>query len=630
MKARKNSDMFVDAARQAVRKAGWSPHYDLEIHDSNSPIEAERVRYGYRADKVRLVRPPDLQNQVTRAAELLGKAESGGPEKLFYDVVASRVFLQIGSFKVCPFSVYDYYDIREACTDGLRSAGANEAEVINFTVPVTSFFIASVVSAVYGIEGPDPESFRCGWPLDHIVSSVASETTLQTYVALYANVQLRLWSNNEKLNSVLRMRFPHPFDVLEFETDRGVAIMLDTFEYSGSGQDGLAWNNEDDSIQEFIVNELKYNWRGWPIKAFQWAEMIAPYIIADQQGRQLPQQRLNAGGHRNRPSRDAITRREMVRSAFPQDMQDSPRLNDQPQIQVPGVPFEPFGHRLINSPRFRRRLMQIGLGLGRPIHTMDFETLDILYRSRATEVKIESEVVRKRSLAFDIAYISREELGSDFPSFDCIDWGATRIFGHGPPKLYQKKIPVTYETPAKLEMASFPDILFIIDSSGSMRWNPRGGTGPYDSLLRAIYSVFNFLERHNKAQYMKFGVVNFSGTTMATPWHSFVDLNEVKKSLFQYQGGGTKLDCAVVRQIVQASTDRFLCLMVTDAQISNAQEVFTTIQLMSGSGNGFAFVQIGRPSPLSEQFQTAGFDVHVISDHRQLEGLCLDYARKLW
>jgi len=247
LKETKNKDLFTDAAQQAVRKAGWSPRFDLEICNPDSPTVERQVHYGYRADKVRLVRPPDLQNQVTKAADLLGEARWGRQEDLFYDVVASRVFLQIGSFKICPFSVYDYYEIREACADGLRSAGANEPGVINFTIPVTSFFIASV----------------------HIVSSIASETSLQTYIAIYTNVQLRLWSDNQKLTDVLRMRFPHPFDALEFETDRGVSILLDTFQYTGIGHDGLTWfDDEDDSVQEFIVNELKYNWRSWPIKAF--------------------------------------------------------------------------------------------------------------------------------------------------------------------------------------------------------------------------------------------------------------------------------------------------------------------------------------------------------------------------
>jgi len=261
---------------------------------------------------------------------------------------------------------------------------------------------------------------------------------------------------------------------------------------------------------------------------------------------------------------------------------------------------------------------------------MGFEALDALYRSRVTKVEIESEVTRKKGTAFEIAHLSREELGATMPGFSNIDWGATRIAPKGGLQLYEKKIAITDRTPVTLERGGFPDLLFIIDSSGSMNWDPKAGSGPYDSLLRAVYSVLHFLERHNKAQYMRFAVVNFSGTTVKTPWLLFAELRKVKELLFRHEGGGTTLDCAMVRRIVEASPDRFLCLLVTDAQISNATDVFSTIKAMTDKGHGFVLIQIGRPSPLTQQVQKAGLAAHVIQDHTQLEGLCLDYARKTW
>jgi len=260
---------------------------------------------------------------------------------------------------------------------------------------------------------------------------------------------------------------------------------------------------------------------------------------------------------------------------------------------------------------------------------MDYDTLDALYRSRVAKVEIESEVTCRKGMAFEITHVAREELDS-FPGFNNIDWGATRVTTDKKLQLYEKKIPITDQTPTKREIAGFPDLLFIVDSSGSMKWDPRGGTGPYDSLLRAIYSVFNFLEKHNKAQYMRFAVVNFSSTTVKTPWLAFAELRRVKESLFKYQGGGTKLDCDTIRQIVNASGDRFLCLMVTDAQISNVTDVFNTVKMMADRGHGFVLVQIGQRSPLFEQARKAGLAAHVINDPGKLEGLCLDYARKTW
>ena len=71
-------------------------------------------------------------------------------------VVASRVYMSAGSYKICPYSAYDYAGILEAAADGLRSARASEAEVAEFAQPVASFFIASVVAGVSAVAGPDP------------------------------------------------------------------------------------------------------------------------------------------------------------------------------------------------------------------------------------------------------------------------------------------------------------------------------------------------------------------------------------------------------------------------------------------------------------------------------------------
>jgi hypothetical protein len=625
---KEHADIFAKAARLAVKRAGWSPRYDLEILRPDRT--ARQTRYGYRADKVRLLDSPDLLSQVTAALGACGDLGLGNARDVSYDVVASRVYLQVGSFKVCPYSLYDYHEILDACADGLRSAGANEREVIDFTVAVTSFFIASVVSGVYAVEGPDPTGFRRGWPLDHLVSSVAGATSLRAYVALYANIQMRLWSDNWKLAQALKSRFAHPFDTIEFETDRGVSILLDTFEFVGAEEDGLAWR-DDQEQSEIIISELKYNWRNWPIKAFQWAEMMAPYVIGDQEGRQLPPRSQHIPGRGStRPSDEAQERRNQVRTENTQAIQGLPWLDESGYRQVAGLPAEPYGELLVRDTQFRDRLLNIGIGAGRSPRVMSFEVLDALYRGRAEEVEIESQVTRKTGMAYEIAHMAREEVGPFLPGFNNIDWGATRIDPDGKLQLYEKRIPVTDQTPAKLDKAGFPDLLFIIDSSGSMGWNPRAGTGPYDSLLRAIYSVFDFLEKQHKAQYMKFAVANFSATTLKTPWHPFAELRKVKELLFRHQGGGTKLDCGIIRQIASTSQDRFLCLMVTDARIGNSAEVLNAVSMMANRGHGFVFIQIGRPSPLTEQISQAGLPMHVINDHRQLQGLCLEYARKTW
>ena len=625
------ANAFSQAARRAVIKAGWSANYDLEILGSNRSSPAQSVRYGYRADKVRLQDSPDLPRQVEKAATFLNLPNLGEPQELLYDLVATRVFLQIGGYNVCPYSVSDYYEILEACADGLRSAGANEVDVHKFTIPATSFFIAAVVAGVYGIEGPGPATFRRGFPLDHIVASINKNSSLPAYSALYANVLMRLWSDDPELATALRRFYPSPFDTLEFETDRGIAILVDSYEYVGHTKDGLAWLNNGRTGQD-VVSELKYRWRQWPLKGFQWAEMLAPYLIDHLDSQRPPQQPPTTDNNDERPSDRASERRRSVSPtnvSRPQEFLDN---SEEPWIVIPQTPEDPFGTRMADDPQFRELVMQAGIGHGKnPLDIFfSFDTLNTLYRSRIAEVNIESQHTRKRANQFEIGHLTNEKIDSATPSLNHIDWGATRMDSNKKLTLFTKQIPVTDNIPGAMEVWGLDDLLFIVDSSGSMIFDPKAGAGQYDSLVRAVYSVFDFLEQEKKGQHMRFAMVNFSGTTLRTPWVGFSELRKIKELLFRHQRGGTVLDCDVLQQVIDDSSDRFLCLMITDAAISNANAAMTAIRKMQNQGHGFVLLQIGKPSALSKEVEKIGLPVHIIAQHQKLKGLCLKYANKTW
>jgi len=163
-----------------------------------------------------------------------------------------------------------------------------------------------------------------------------------------------------------------------------------------------------------------------------------------------------------------------------------------------------------------------------------------------------------------------------------------------------------------------------------MAWNPRAGSGAYDSLLRAFYSVLCFLERQQKAQYMRYAAINFSGTTLKTPWKTYAEIAEIKKLLFRRQGGGTVFDPTSLDRLVQVSNDSVFSLMVTDGQIKNADAVLERAVAMTANGHHFVLIQIGKETPLVTQLREESLPVHMIADHKELEGLCLQYSRKTW
>jgi hypothetical protein len=299
---------------------------------------------------------------------------------------------------------------------------------------------------------------------------------------------------------------------------------------------------------------------------------------------------------------------------------------------LPGIPSDPFAERLQTDSWFRQSVLRSSTSQGKnPLRFLPgFDALDALYRGRSTEIKIKSELTARRGMAFPVAYLARQSLEGTLPGLNNIDWAGSRFDANGQLVLFKKILPVNDDAPAQATSGGFPDLLLIVDSSGSMAWDPCGGKGAYDALLRAIYSVFRFLEEQHKAPHMRFAVVNFSGKTEVTSWRSFAELRTVKEALFKHQGGGTVLDCAALDAIARESKDHFLSVMVTDGQIGNAQAVADTIGRIVARGHGFVMIQIGGVNPMTQLAQQLGIPVHLLSDCSQLNGLCLDIAQRTW
>lgn len=636
MKTRKRTerDVFAEAAQRAVRRAGWDPQTDLEIVRPDSLTRLQTVAHGCQPPgTVRLVQSRTFTQEITQTLNEMGSADEGKVMDAVADVVFSQVFLQVGRFQVCPYSAKAHEELREACADGMRSAGATTHEIHQFQSFMTSLFIASIITGVYAIEGPDPVAFRRGWLLDRLNSFWAVEHTLPPHAAVYINVQLRLWACEDDLSHRVQSWFPVPFDALRFETDRGTAILLDTFDFVDAGDRGIAWS--DEHTRDLIIDELKYKWRDWPIKAFQFAEMLSPYMVSDLGGRRPPPPPVSSCGPDRRGERPSEGARQRRAAVHIEPARNDPVSVDQegwPRNWLPDAPLELLSRDLVPTPALRRHVVFGRHCRGRypPENHLSFEILDALYRIGVTDVRIKFDPVRKPAAAMDIAHLAREEASTQLLSFNQIDWAGTRIKPDGELQFYEKRLPISWQSPARVETKGIPDLLLVVDSSGSMRWDPEDGHGPYDSLLRAVYSVFHFLEDGQKAQCMRFAAVNFSDATLTTSWHSYRALNEVKKLLFRHQRGGTRLDCAKLRQLAEAGSNRFLCLMVTDSQIANPADVVSTIQEMTDLGHGFVLIQIGQAVPMTLEVQSAGHAVHVITDHRQMEGLCLDYARRTW
>lgn len=619
----------VAAAKKAVARAGWDAKTDLRVFTTTEQAVAQGAQLNRCGGEVVLVVSPNFGTEFADVVVREGLTSLQPPEQAMTEMISSDVHAQVGTFKVCPWGANDYAEILQAVADGLQSAGASERQIRDYTVEVAGLFIASVVAGVYAVRGPDPAFFRRGVLISKVIAPAMQGATMTRAAAIWCAIQMRIWGDDSEMCSAVRSYRPPQLDVVDFEANRGTAILMDSYEYVERSEDGLLWSRS--TLARSVADELQFRYNSWPIKAFQLAELFFPYVMADKEGNHPPSppesgRRLSPDG---RPSQDARSRRQnLVR--FPVDL--GQMLNPSAEDEVASAVSDPFALRLAQDGEFRNRILQriIGDGPGTATIIPSTDVLHALYQRRAKQITMPSTASQGHESRFPVAHLTRRPLGFLVPTLGEIDWGATRPMPDGRLELYRKHLPVEKPIPVHTAQGGIPDLCYVVDSSGSMRWHWRQGQGPYDCLLRAIYSVERFLGKTRKSPLLRYCAINFSNTTIRTRWCGFADLVEVRKLLFRHQNGGTRLDCQVLRQVAAESRDRFLCFMVTDGQLKNAAEVAATAADLAARGNWFTLIQIGASSTLVKLIGEAGLSTHTIATASELEGLCLEYAKRTW
>ncbi len=108
-----------------------------------------------------------------------------------------------------------------------------------------------------------------------------------------------------------------------------------------------------------------------------------------------------------------------------------------------------------------------------------------------------------------------------------------------------------------------PNALLILDSSGSM-------PNPSETLSYAVLACFCAANAY-LMNGSKVGVVNFSNTNLSVPFTE--DTVKIYEMLASYQSGGTTLHIPDLEKVVATSSDKIDITFVTDAGISNFEEV---------------------------------------------------------
>jgi len=121
--------------------------------------------------------------------------------------------------------------------------------------------------------------------------------------------------------------------------------------------------------------------------------------------------------------------------------------------------------------------------------------------------------------------------------------------------------------PGILEEKLIPDLLLVLDSSGSMGWDytmrSEGGRGPYHTALVASFAALHFAASKG----VKFSVINFSNRPDICKWTS--NYHDAEKTLLRYQGGGTHLPTKTIASQCGKADGKALVFIITDFGIYN-------------------------------------------------------------
>ncbi len=187
------------------------------------------------------------------------------------------------------------------------------------------------------------------------------------------------------------------------------------------------------------------------------------------------------------------------------------------------------------------------------------------------------------------------------------------------------------EPPGSSDSESLPDLLLVIDSSGSMTWrmSSKRVAGPYHTALVAAFAAMNFAVKNGR----RIAAINFSDGTKTCDWST--ERKEVERTLLTYQGGGTVAPVKSIEGMCNASESRVLAIVITDAEIVNWSHLIRSVSVLSRRGHRLVFFHIGsgsssRDKKTHDSIRSAGAAVYGIKSPKDLPRLVVREVRSAY
>jgi len=177
---------------------------------------------------------------------------------------------------------------------------------------------------------------------------------------------------------------------------------------------------------------------------------------------------------------------------------------------------------------------------------------------------------------------------------------------------------------------SLPDMLIVIDSSGSMTWGLTSKTisGPYHTALVAAFASMEVALRSGS----KVAVINFSSSCKSSNWST--SKTEAERVLLNYQGEGTVAPVKKISELCTTAESKVMVLLITDAEIANWEKFVDSVRILSSHGHKLFLFHIGAgrgtKSVTKRILEEAGAVVYQIKSAKDLLGLVVKEVRNTY
>ncbi len=517
-------------------------------------------------------------------------------------------------WSVCPYDRSDTESILFGIGQGLRSAGIPDKDVPLLTKDTFNLFADYVVNGVRGLDTKDFPGYSEGLGLFYLnaLSLPASSATF----TLFIDAQMKLWGSDASappagiIASVLGRRGASFRTIAEKNKHYSRRLRADAELLAKSMLPGdlgkeiftqpISASGAEDAITDLLLRD------SWERKARQFAQILAPYIKRD-----------------TKPPKDSKGQR-------PGDGDANSRGEGGPP-----QPGSDIARQILDDPAARKDLMRRAIGKGRGIGPSG---MPYLGKTQAYTVAYDlaaAEIILRRTRddedsppSFDLLHMRDRRIDDAEQSPRTMHWAKTYFVpreGKEETWMHRKEVPYSIEEQLLPGRRSLEDILFVLDVSGSMDWSGKPlDNSKYDLALKAAFGVIKYLESMGRAAHAKFGVVLFSDSTAFSGWKDYAALDGFKEFFFTgHQGGGTRLDPHVMKQVLNENPRKFLTILISDGDISG-DDAPSILKSYLDRGNDVAYFSIRGCASFRDQLARHGAKIVDVTMPSDLTDLVLD------